>query len=129
MGRYEVVRGFYNLRAWGSGDQRAPHKPLLILYALGCWRRGESPIPFSAVNEALTGLLRDFGPPRKSYRTQDPFWRFHTEKVWIGEPWAPLVFRPAGAPTKQSFLDNNAQGQFEEELQKAFRADPTLIGE
>jgi putative restriction endonuclease len=129
MERSEVLRRFESLRAWGSGDQRAPHKPLLILFALGAWTRGESPIPFSAVNESLTNLLRDFGPPRKSYRTQDPFWRLQTEKIWIVEASAPLVFGADGSPTKASLLDGNAQGQFEEELQKAFRLDPTLIGE
>ncbi len=30
-----------NLRIWQRGDQRAPHKPLLFLYALGRVSRGE----------------------------------------------------------------------------------------
>jgi len=30
-----------NLRIWQRGDQRAPHKPLLLLYALGQVSRGE----------------------------------------------------------------------------------------
>ena len=31
-----------NLKFWQRGDQRAPHKPLLLLYALGRLTRGES---------------------------------------------------------------------------------------
>jgi putative restriction endonuclease len=41
-----------------AGDQRAPHKPLLVLYALGRWARGDQgDVPFAEVNRDLTELL------------------------------------------------------------------------
>ena len=52
---------------WRRGDERAPHKPLLILYALGRLQTGASRlIPFDELEKPLTRLLEDFGPPRKS---------------------------------------------------------------
>ncbi len=46
---------------------RAPHKPLLLLYALGRFQReGARPIEFSALENDLNELLREFGPPRKT---------------------------------------------------------------
>jgi putative restriction endonuclease len=30
-----VLQRFDQLNIWKQGDQRAPHKPLLVLYALG----------------------------------------------------------------------------------------------
>jgi len=33
-GRDEILRRFDRLNVWRRGDQRAPHKPLLVLLAL-----------------------------------------------------------------------------------------------
>jgi putative restriction endonuclease len=64
-----VIDQFDGLNVWSRGDQRAPHKPLLVLYALGRWSRGDTAdIPFRDVDRDLTGLLREFGPSRQSYR-------------------------------------------------------------
>jgi putative restriction endonuclease len=63
MTRKSVLHLFDKLNVWSQGDQRAPHKPLLVLYALGQWSRGETAnIPFKQVNAALTVLLKEFGP-------------------------------------------------------------------
>ena len=35
-----VPKRFDDLSIWKQGDQRAPHKPLLVLYALGRWQSG-----------------------------------------------------------------------------------------
>ncbi|MDR5659251.1 hypothetical protein RH915_07095 [Serpentinicella sp. ANB-PHB4] len=35
MNANELKNRIENLSIWKKGDQRAPHKPLLILYALG----------------------------------------------------------------------------------------------
>jgi putative restriction endonuclease len=37
-----ILTRFDELNTWRQGDQRAPHKPLLVLYALGRWQQGES---------------------------------------------------------------------------------------
>jgi putative restriction endonuclease len=36
-----VLDRFDRLAIWKRGHQRAPHKPLLVLYALGRWARGD----------------------------------------------------------------------------------------
>lgn len=35
----EILKAFDNIRVWQRGDWRAPHKPLLILMALGSLAR------------------------------------------------------------------------------------------
>jgi putative restriction endonuclease len=55
------------LRRFTRGDERAAHKPLLLPYALGRFQRyGDAPIGFSEAEAALAGLLKKFGPPRKT---------------------------------------------------------------
>jgi putative restriction endonuclease len=48
--RGAVLRQFDQLNVWSRGDQRAPHKPLLVLYALGRWSRGETSEGLDATN-------------------------------------------------------------------------------
>jgi putative restriction endonuclease len=35
----EILNAFNNICVWQRGDRRAPHKPLLILMALGSFTR------------------------------------------------------------------------------------------
>ena len=52
---------------------RAPHKPLLALWAIGRCLRGEPRMaPYSELAEPLGDLLREFGPPRKAVHPQLP---------------------------------------------------------
>jgi putative restriction endonuclease len=63
MGRESILALFDRLNVWSRGDQRAPHKPLLVLLALARWSRGESgAIPFGDLDRYLTPLLKEFGP-------------------------------------------------------------------
>src|SRR5882724_10690706 len=77
-----VLTRFNAINIWKQGDQRAPHKPLLILYALGRWQRGQADVTFLEVEPALTDLLQRFGPRRKSDHPEQPFWRLRNDGVW-----------------------------------------------
>jgi putative restriction endonuclease len=84
---------FDDLSIWKQGDERAPHKPLLILYALGRWQAGHKDVTFRQVEPDLASLLREFGPPRKSVHPDQPFWRLQRAGVWT-------VHAPADLPLK-----------------------------
>ena len=45
---------FSKLRIWTNGEQRAPHKPLLVLYVLGRLLRGEV-VPISYIEARVPG--------------------------------------------------------------------------
>ena len=62
MNRDELLSRFEALNQWATGGQRAPHKPLLILLALGALARGQQYVRFADARQPLTELLRDFGP-------------------------------------------------------------------
>ncbi len=83
MDREEILRRFETLRQWGSGGERAPHKPLLVLYAIGKLLRGERWLRYADVEEDLRNLLKEFGPWRTNHRPQDPFWRLRRDTVWV----------------------------------------------
>lgn len=76
----EIIR---NLSIWKKGGQRAPHKPLLLLYALAQFQAKKTKfIPYAEVREVLIDLLREFGPQRKSYHPEEPFVRLMNDGIW-----------------------------------------------
>jgi putative restriction endonuclease len=57
------------LRQHRRGEQRSPHKPLLVLLALGrLTATGTSELPWSEAESALAGLIAEFGPPSRTGR-------------------------------------------------------------
>ena len=76
-----------HLRRWTRNGERAPHKPLPLLYALGRYQAdGGAPVRFSEVEGQLSQLREEFGPPRKSspgypvhYLTSDGLWVVRTD--------------------------------------------------
>lgn len=88
-----LLTRFDELNTWKQGDQRAPHKPLRVLYALGRWQQGKREVTFREAEPELTNLLREFGPPRRSDHPEQPFWRLQKDGVWT-------VNAPADMPLK-----------------------------
>ena len=76
----ETLEQLEAVSVWKRGNQRAPHKPLLLLLALARVQSGEPRLqPYAEVDEKLRSLLIEFGPPRKSYHPEYPFWRLQND--------------------------------------------------
>ncbi len=78
----ELKTRIASLGIWKKNGQRAPHKPLLILYALARLQQGNSALPYEQVRVKLKNLLMEFGPRRKSYHPEEPFVRLVTDGIW-----------------------------------------------
>jgi len=62
------------LRQWSRDGARAPHKPLLLLYALGQFQEdADGELRYSAVKEDLARLLAEYAPPHRT----TPAYPFH----------------------------------------------------
>ena len=120
-----------NISVWKKGGQRAPHKPLLILYALSqCIQRKNRLIKFSEIDSKLGQLLRDFGPLRKSYHPEYPFWRLQNDGIWEVTNKAVVVLRKGHTDAKKSELINhNVRGGFCAEIYNILIKNPKLITE
>ena len=80
MDEAAILHQLETINVWKRGPQRAPHKPLLLLLALAAVQRRDARLlPFTEVSEKLRGLLIEFGPPRKSYHPEYPFWRLQND--------------------------------------------------
>lgn len=85
MSESSVVDRLTALRQYQGDGKRAPHKPLLVLLALGqLANTGSSSMPWSVVQERLGALLDEFGTSASSGASSAayPFTRLRSDGVW-----------------------------------------------
>lgn len=113
------------ITVWKKGDQRAPHKPLLILYALGeLQTRNQLTIPYADVKDRLKQLLIDFGPKRSSYHPEEPFVRLEKDGIWkLNQPVLTKDIRP------KFLIEHQVVGTFPEEVKSVLQKDKGRIKE
>lgn len=123
----DITRKFESLRMWQRGDERAPHKPLLVLYAIGKLLRGENRLlPYAEVDKKLGDLLREFGPKRKVQKPEQPFWRLQNDGVWE-IPGADKVKLSAGGDVSRGVLRRNeVVGGFTKNVALRLQSDHAL---
>ncbi|MEU1292113.1 phosphorothioated DNA-binding restriction endonuclease [Streptomyces sp. NPDC005840] len=114
------------LRQWSRDGVRAPHKPLLFLYALGRHQRdpGGSELPYTAVEDDLKRLLAEYGPVRAT----SPAYPFHH---LVGDGvWEVRTDRGPGSPGTRvgELRATRAVGRLAPGLRDALRRDPALLG-
>lgn len=113
------------LRQWTRGGVRAPHKPLLLLYALGRFQADpDHALAYSAVEEDLKSLLTEYGPARRT----TPAYPFH--HLVNDGVWEVRTDRGAGSPGPgpRELRDGRATGRLAPELRAALRREPSLLG-
>jgi putative restriction endonuclease len=128
MDSESILQRFDELSIWKQGDQRAPHKPLLVLYALGRWQRGLAEVGFREAEAELKALLREFGPPRRSDHPEQPFWRLQRDEVWTVHAPAGLALKTGdNIPRVTALRNRNVRAEFSADVQAALANDPTLV--
>ena len=129
MGPEQLLARLSALRQWRSGDQRAPHKPLLLLLALANVQRGGPRLqPFVSIEEPLRRLLEEYGPPRRRQQPSYPFWRLQTDGLWeVVGPDELQGVGPSGDPPLPLLRDPTTRGGLTSEADEVLRDDPTLL--
>jgi putative restriction endonuclease len=123
----QLIRRFRSLAVSNKGGQRAPHKPLLCLLAISKMLEGyERLLPFKVIEKPLIDLLISFGPPRKAYYPEYPFWFLKNDKdIW--EIHSALPIHPKGAqPTRAELLRSDAKGGFRADVFHTIKHDEPL---
>lgn len=105
-----------------QGGARAPHKPLLLLWALGQIRSGKNnEFRYEDLEEKVSRLIDEFGPSSSNrYRAAMPF--FHLEdEIWKVDGIEEL------APNRAALIKNHAVGRLAPEVIALFNSDTSLI--
>lgn len=122
---------FDRISIWKKGDQRAPHKPLLILYALSrSLQSNERLIPYTEIDEKLRQLLIDFGPYRKSYHPEYPFWRLQNDGIWEVANADQVTLRKSRSDANKSeLIKYNVSGGFNTGIFHHLSENPGVVAD
>lgn len=116
------------LNVWRRGDARAPHKPLLVLLALGRLSRGLYDVPYIECEPQLAKLIREFGPSGSSPHPEYPFWRLQNDGVWAVESDRPMRARASNSdPPRSELRSAGARGHLSQDILEQLRSNPCLI--
>ena len=120
----EVLARLSSLRQYTQDGKRYPHKPLLVLLALGrLSTTGSSRLPWSEAEEPLADLVASFGPPSRTARAQSaayPFTRLRSDGVWLLDADVPM-------DTVGPLRARPVSGRLGPGLEEALRDDPVLL--
>lgn len=114
------------IRPWEQQGLRAPHKPLLLLFALGRLQRsGQSNMAFGDAEEPLRRLLREYGRPGIRLRAEYPFYHLQNDNIW---QITPRIAVPAGSSaTRRQLLEAGVMGRLVPNFEAALKADPQFL--
>ena len=118
-----------NIRVKVTGGRRSPHKPLLLLLAIGRHFDGQDRlVPFAEIEYTLRRLILRFGLPGDRGNSHYPFWRLRKDgDLWeIDRP--DLVRATSSDNARTSDLkDHNIHGGLSERVIASLEASPGLV--
>ena len=126
-----IAGTFEKMNVWHRRNERAPHKPLLLLLALARVLRGNPRLEeFRSYEDVMRNLLIKYGPERKSVHPEYPFWRLQADGLWEVLPTDGLRIRKSTKdPLKSELLEKRVKGGFKEEVWLVLKDDPKLLKE
>jgi len=129
MQKDEILQHFRTIGVWHRRGEQAPHKPLLLLLALGaCFRQEPRLLRFADIDSPLQDLLRKFGPERRSYHSEYPFWRLQNDGIWELTNSEYCEARVSNKDAKKSeLLKYDVHGGFTSEIYDSLIDDRDLL--
>ena len=122
-----LLERFSKLQIWSSKGQRAPHKPLLVLWGIGRCLRGERRlVSYREADRELAKLLSSFGPHRKVVHTEAPFWRLQNDGVWEIRNANRVTVGAGGNAHKSSLLEQDIHAGFPKAIHAILQANEEL---
>ena len=100
-----------------------------MLYALArIQKRCDRLQPFSEIEPVLRKLLIEFGPSRRSYHPEYPYWKLQNDGIWQVTNAEDLKRRAGKSdPLRSELLRGSTEGGFTKELYKTLSTRPEVL--
>ncbi|WP_372393843.1 hypothetical protein ABMY26_00755 (plasmid) [Azospirillum sp. HJ39] len=115
-----------NLQRHASNGVRAPHKPLLLLYALARLMAGNDRIRYLDAAAVLPQLTRTYGPTGTRARVADPIARLRSDGIWRLDA-SPTLFDASGQGRPRAMADADPEAGFTPEVLSLLHQTPGLF--
>ncbi len=123
----DLLKRFESVRVFAKGGKLAPHKPLLLLYALSRLKNEKTErISFTDAEDVVSPLIQTYGPFNAKTTVAYPFARLANDKSniwWIDE----YEKNASGDLNLTEARDRKLQAGFSDDILAAFRKNPKLI--
>ena len=130
MDRESIIQKFETLNISKQDGARAPHKPLLVIHAIGELMRGKDRLlPYSEIDKTLGELLSEFGTWRSRQNTHYPFWRLQNDGIWEVSDADKVRRTDSGDAFKSDLINFDVRGGFTEEVASQLKTDANLASE
>ena len=127
MDRESLLEKFRTLTLFRKDGIRAPHKPLLVILAIGDLLRGRDRLlPYTEIDTRLGKLLSEYGSRRTRQGTQYPFWRLQNDGIWVVSDAKKVRQTGSGDVFKRDLISYDVRGGFTEEIASQLQNDSLL---
>lgn len=129
MKRDEFLQKLGQVRFWRTRGRRAPHKPLLVLLALGRVAQGKERLASyeQDLERPLIDLLERFGPPRRAIHPEYPFSRLPNDGIWEIPGRESLPATRQGDLHRSGLVRHAVTGGFPEPIYELLLSDYGLV--
>jgi len=113
------------------GEDITLNKPLLVLYTLSEYKKGHRRMfdYGTEVKPNLKKLLKTYGPKRRGYATDMPFWRLRHDEFWELENAETCSANGTREPKEVELILNNVAGGFDQSSFSLLKMRPDIIDE
>lgn len=123
----DLLSRIQKIRVNSRRGRRSPHKPLLLLLAIGRQLNGyERLATFKDIEGDLNGLIRRFGLPDSRENAYHPFWHLRNDGIWQIDRPELVKVNAAGHATISDLREYEIRGGLEEEVVNALESNPNL---
>jgi putative restriction endonuclease len=120
-----LLKRFDKIRIFAKGGKLAPHKPLLLLYALAKLKNENAErIAFTDAEVIVGPLIQTYGSFNAKASVVYPYARLTNDHIWWVEPHEK---NSSGDLNLTEARDRRLKAGFSEDVLAAFRKDPKLI--
>jgi putative restriction endonuclease len=127
LDRETLFARFDGIRQFARGGRRAPHKPLLLLYALARLKHDrQTEIRFNATETIVNPLLRSYGPWGSGAHVSYPYGRLVNDGLWHLPARAQLL-DAKGNVREGIARERDAPAGFTADVLATFEREPELI--
>lgn len=121
----QAVAAVERMQPWRRGSEVAPHKPLLLLWAIRRLQLGRPRlVDFNEAEVELRDLIARFSPGRMRVHPEYPFWRLQADGLWEVEDADTFPSRASNTdPPLSALREGHARGGLPAELHTALHRD------